>query len=235
MSTADEAEGISDSRSLHERQLAGRNMVLRAAAEAFTTRGYAATSIDDIADRLNATKGRVYHYFRTKGEIFVGIHRRAIEIVLEAARPIFESDESATVRQFHMARVHALSMMTQSSFMRTAVQHTEMSLASEGRTRQREIDEVFELRNSYEAMFEDVIAEGIANGEFSIRDHKVGAKAVLGALNWMSVWYSGTLASGQHRQAEIADVIATFVVGGLGASHDAIALARECSAFGEPS
>ena len=93
--------------SLGERQATRRNEVLAAAADAFLTRGYAAASIDDIADRLGCTKGRVYHYFRTKGEILVGIHRQALESVLAAVEPFVESTGPAADRLYGMALSHA--------------------------------------------------------------------------------------------------------------------------------
>ncbi len=210
------AKTDSESRTaLSDRQSAGRNAVLTAAAEAFTTRGYAATSIDDIADRLGATKGRVYHYFRTKGEIFVGIHRRALELAIDAVTPYTSGPASPRERLWAMAEAHAELMMNETSFMRLAVQHAEMTLASEGRTRQEQIDEVFSLRADYEERFEDVIAQGIEAGEFAGNDAGILAKAVLGSLNWMSVWYNPRVDGDVSRKQEIAESMANFVVGGL--------------------
>ncbi len=51
----------------------GRKAILDAAAAAFARRGYLATSIDAIADELGATKGRVYHYYRGKAEVFLDV------------------------------------------------------------------------------------------------------------------------------------------------------------------
>ena len=47
-----------------------RQAILDAAALCFMERGFNATSIDDIARRLSATKGMVYHYFSSKAELF---------------------------------------------------------------------------------------------------------------------------------------------------------------------
>ena len=44
--------------------------------------------IDDIADRLSATKGRVYHYYRKKGDVFLDVHRRALEIMFAEVEPL---------------------------------------------------------------------------------------------------------------------------------------------------
>lgn len=206
---------------LRSRQKMSRLEVLDAAAEAFIERGFAATSIDDIADRLGCTKGRVYHYFRTKGELFLGVHHRALELSIAAIEPIFASEGPAGDRLRDMAVAHARLMMESSSYMRIAVQHTEMSLAMEGRTPRNAPDEVFDLRERYEAMFEDVISEGIASGEFRAGNANLMAKACLGSLNWMSVWYRPS-ATGRSKikAAEIPVEFALYVTKGVLARPD---------------
>ncbi len=47
-----------------------RDTILDASARCFMEHGFKATSIDDIARRLGATKGMVYHYFDSKSDLF---------------------------------------------------------------------------------------------------------------------------------------------------------------------
>ena len=208
--------GTSPDGPLQERQRANRDEVLGAAAEAFIERGYAATSIDDVADRLGCTKGRVYHYFRTKGELFLGVHQKALDMAIAAVRPIYETSGSPSERLHGMARAHALLMMEQASYMRLAVQHAEMALALEGRTPRRAVLDVFSLRQEYGDLFEKVIADGVESGEFRDVNPTLLARAGLGALNWISVWYRP---SGRGRTrtpaAEIAEDFADFVLAGV--------------------
>src|ERR1035437_1842845 len=43
--------------------------ILTAAAELFGERGYDAVSLEDVADRLDVSKGSLYYYFATKDEL----------------------------------------------------------------------------------------------------------------------------------------------------------------------
>src|SRR5262245_65195171 len=43
--------------------------ILTAAADLFGERGYDAVSIEDVADRLDVTKGSLYYYFASKDEL----------------------------------------------------------------------------------------------------------------------------------------------------------------------
>ena len=65
---------------------AARDEVLAAAARAFMEKGFAAASIDDVARAMGATKGRVYHYYRAKLDLFVDVVRRSLEMIGDETR-----------------------------------------------------------------------------------------------------------------------------------------------------
>lgn len=59
---------------LRERQKIGRHeRIVEVADRLFRRHGYAATSIDDIADTAELSPGTVYNYFGTKGAILVAL------------------------------------------------------------------------------------------------------------------------------------------------------------------
>lgn len=205
------------SRPLAQKQQASSSEILDAAAKAFARRGYSATSIDDIADELGCTKGRIYHYFRAKGDLFIGIHRRALEWALEAIEPHVERrDLSPTERLRLMVRGHITHMMEHTDYMGPSQYHTEVNLAREGRDRDGAVEEIFRMRRAFEKHFVDVISEGVSAGEFRPCDPSLMAKAVLGPGNWMSVWYhAGSKRDTARGRSEIAEQFSDFVVSGL--------------------
>jgi AcrR family transcriptional regulator len=200
---------------LQGRHASNRLQILEAAAQAFFERGFAATSLDDVADRLGSTKGRVHHYFPTKGEIFVAIHRRAMELALDALEPIANGSGTPSEKMRAVATAHAQLMMNESGFMRLSVQHAEVSLATAGQTKQDSVREVFKLRQKYEDIFEQIIKDGIASGEFREGNPTILGKAALGALNWMTVWYRPASVVDLNDRAAIADEVALFITSGL--------------------
>ncbi|MBO0876583.1 MAG: TetR/AcrR family transcriptional regulator [Pseudonocardia sp.] len=66
----------------------GRRDILEAAATAFTRSGYASNSMDDIADLLGATKGRLYHYYRAKADIFLDVVLTGTDELIAGIEPI---------------------------------------------------------------------------------------------------------------------------------------------------
>jgi AcrR family transcriptional regulator len=73
-----------------QRRAATVAAIIRAAGELFTARGFAATSIDDIASRARVAKGAVYHHFESKEQIFARVFEQmtgalAAEVAATAA------------------------------------------------------------------------------------------------------------------------------------------------------
>src|SRR5690554_6407230 len=86
---------------------AAREEILDAAALAFMQKGFTATSIDDVADSLGATKGRIYHYYRSKTDIFIDVHLEALRQLLENVGAIALRKELPPDRRlFLMCREH---------------------------------------------------------------------------------------------------------------------------------
>jgi AcrR family transcriptional regulator len=193
----------------------GPREILEAAAIAFTRTGYEATTIDDIADLLGATKGRVYHYYRTKADIFLDVVLTGMEEMIAGIQPIAATgDISSADRLWRMVHHHAGLMMTRNSFQRVAVQAVEMHRLQQNPAHQETYQKVIALRDSYEQMFADVIDEGKRDGLFRDVDPRLSTKPALGALNWISMWYDperGDYATVQRVANEYAD----FIVNGL--------------------
>ncbi|MFI5610010.1 TetR/AcrR family transcriptional regulator [Amycolatopsis sp. NPDC051903] len=193
----------------------GPREILEAAALAFTRTGYEATTIDGIAELLGATKGRVYHYYRTKADIFLDVVQTGMEEMIAGVAPIAATaDISSADRLWRMVHHHAGLMMTRNSFQRVAVQAVEMHRLQENQAHREAYQKVIALRDEYEQMFADVIDEGKREGLFRDVDPRLATKPALGALNWISLWYDperGDYATVQRVANEYAD----FIVNGL--------------------
>jgi AcrR family transcriptional regulator len=79
--------------------------IISAASELFTARGFAATSIDDIASRAGVAKGAVYHHFESKEQIFQRVFEQmtgalAAEVAATAAagKSILDRFERGTLK-----------------------------------------------------------------------------------------------------------------------------------------
>jgi len=75
-----------------------RAAILRAAATAFATRGFAATSMDDVAAEAGVTRLIVYRHFASKEALYVAVLEHVYERLGEESAASNERGEHAAVR-----------------------------------------------------------------------------------------------------------------------------------------
>src|SRR5438309_1229026 len=66
--------------------------IVDAAAEVFYEKGYAATSMQDIADRAGILKGSLYHYIRAKEDLLLAVLTTVYEDIVAIAEKVAKAD-----------------------------------------------------------------------------------------------------------------------------------------------
>jgi AcrR family transcriptional regulator len=70
-----------------ERREQTRQELMSAAEACFVTRGFHASSVDEVAERAGYTKGAVYSNFASKEDLFFAVYERRVEHVLTEVVP----------------------------------------------------------------------------------------------------------------------------------------------------
>jgi len=170
---------------------ATQSAILDAAAYMFTTNGFAAASVDLIANKIGVTKGSVYYYYRSKADLFFAVHKRAMVMNLREMTAIVKDAALKPKEKLHaMAYRHAMLMMNHLDYQRVTVQG--VALHQSGSTTPAERDalsEVMAMRDAYENLFVDVLKAGVAKKVFENMDCALAARSILGSLNWITVWF----------------------------------------------
>lgn len=120
-----------------ERRAGTQAAVMKAARKLFGERGFAATSVDDIAAASRVAKGAIYHYFKTKNDLFEAVFEQVSGDLVK------EIDGAVRTEQDALA---ALASGTQLYFARCAKGPTGRIILRDGPAvlgwrRWREIDE----------------------------------------------------------------------------------------------
>ncbi|HYG85004.1 MAG TPA: TetR/AcrR family transcriptional regulator [Azospirillum sp.] len=196
-----------------------RGEILDAAAKAFMRKGYAAASIDDVAEVLGCTKGRIYHHYRSKADLFFDVHKRGMAMDLAAVRACLRDDQAPVERLLEMAVAHLMVIMNELAYQRVAVQGLEMHLAGQTTPEQRStLREILALRDEYEGLFAAEIARAVEAKALPEQDVRLVVKPFLGALNWTTIWYRQRRNQSQAERRRMAEQIAHFALRGLGAT-----------------
>jgi AcrR family transcriptional regulator len=92
--------------------------ILEAAARPFVSQGFAATSLDRARDEIGSAGGAIYCYYRSKPDLFLAVHRRAMELTQRAIRPPRESEGKVLERLRGTALAHTVLLMEQLPYLR---------------------------------------------------------------------------------------------------------------------
>lgn len=182
-----------------------KEQILATAQQMFSHQGYHGTTMRDIAQALNMQGGSLYAHITAKEDILWEIVNRAADEFLMAVTPGVDAPGPASDRLRAMlhAHVHVVARNLENA---TVFFHEWRFLGEARRTA------LTARRDAYEACFRQVIAQGIAAGEFPHADARMGTLLVLSAGNWLYQWFrpGGTLSAD-----DVADQFADMIIAGL--------------------
>ena len=192
--------------------------LLQAAAECFHRRGYAATSIDAVARHMGSTKGRVYHYFPSKLDLFNAVRERGMEIVFDATDPGYDSDLAAPDRLALMALGHVRAMFSQHAFMQVHKEGLQMHRYGATTPEQREATaRHIARRDAYEARFREVIGAGAQAGDLVVgTPFGITVQVFMSALHSPVTWYFQRPGDDDAKIEALSREVVRYAMRGLG-------------------
>jgi AcrR family transcriptional regulator len=157
--------------------------IYEAALDLFSSRGFAETSVLDIAHKANLTKGAIYHYFGSKNDLLRISTQRGFITLIPAAREIAARDIPAA---------DALAAIVYEVVRAIELYRREVTLFLEElpRGENPELEVTHRLRDEYEQIAVDIIERGIENGEFRpLAPPRVIAFAIFGMTTNTRLWW----------------------------------------------
>ena len=195
----------------------GQMEILRMAALCFMERGFAATSIDDVARKLGCTKGRIYHFFASKADLFFSVAEIGMEFNHKAIRSC-EHIAAPFDRLRAMALAHSLSMIETRAYQHAVWQGVELHLRGATTPEQRNrLDALIASRDQYSDVFRDVMEQARERGELTYPDAGIARQLMLVALSSPMFWYKPRDAETLDDRIKVARQCVDFALSGLGA------------------
>lgn len=185
-----------------EAQRPSRDALVEAAARLFREKGYERTTVRDLADAVGMQSGSLFYHFSSKGEILYEVMRRGIDDLTVAVRLELKACASPREELITMTRTHLRTLLSNTQASLASLLYEWRSLPDEQR------DQVVTLRDQYESLCREVIAQAMETGVVKKGDPKLMVRLWLGALNWSSQWYNvdGSLSIDDLAE-EIVDLI----------------------------
>lgn len=178
----------------------------RTATALFRARGFAATSMRELATELGLEAGSLYSHIKSKEEI---LHR----VCFGLAEDFFAGFDAATrdataplAIQLRQAIEAHVRVLTRDSAASAVFLQEWRHLSEPARTK------FLALRDQYEAGFRGLIQRGIVTGELHAPDAAFANLTLLASLNWLPTWYRP---DGKLTPDEIAHRLAEQLLQGL--------------------
>ena len=182
-----------------------RDDILEAAAQVFRQKGFHGASMADIAEAVNLQKASLYHHVSSKQEILFEILDRALELLLERISPLARRDLPADERLRQMICEY-LQILAENTDLSAVLLFEHRSL--DGRQHARHLPN----RDKFEALWREVLQDGVRTKRLVCEDVAVTARAILGIMNWTITWYRP---NGALTIRQIADQYSNLLLNGL--------------------
>ncbi|MFS0574570.1 TetR/AcrR family transcriptional regulator [Sporosarcina sp. 179-K 3D1 HS] len=183
-----------------------REELLKQSILLFQQKGFSETSIQDIVDTINVTKGSFYYHYKSKESLLMDIQEQYIDDLLNREEAILEKNETCRERLIQIVQLIIHDIKTQGPNGR--IYFREMrNLSPENAKIIRGKREKFRLN------IEQLLVEGIEAGEFRKELHpKMIVFAILGVTNWSYSWFNP---NGQISVEELAVMFTDFILHGV--------------------
>ena len=186
------------------------------AAQVFNERGFAASTLDEVAERLKITKPTLYYYVKSKDEILYECVRMGLTMLQEAIQTAGASGGSALDKLVVAMRKYAEIVTMDFGMCLIRVGEDPLPLESQRKLRR--------IKAAIDQEFRELIRQGIGEGSINNCDPKITAFALAGALSWIGRWYRP---GGDLSPPQIAEHFIALLVNGLcGAENTAGAAKR---------
>ena len=165
-----------------ERRQATRGAIIKAAYRLFGDRGFAATTIDEVAGAARVAKGAVYHHFATKEALFEAVFEQVSQELVAEVDRVARSEKDALA---------AMARGTRAYFDACAIDRTGQIILHDGPAvlgweRWREID-----NRHFGGRFPAAIEHAMDQGLIARQPIEPLARLLLGAVTEAAVACSG--------------------------------------------
>jgi AcrR family transcriptional regulator len=159
-----------------------RERILEEAMALFYARGFTGTTLDDIAAELGVTKPFIYTHFRSKTDLLAAVCLPTIEMSVAAVAQAAKTAGTPTQRLrraiVDFAKVVLVRQPNIAIYFRE-----EKNLSPEAH------EEINTQRKKFDRLLSKLLREGVAAGEFHIRDVSLAALAIGGMISWAYTWH----------------------------------------------
>jgi len=179
--------------------------IYKEAERLFRYKGFAATTMRDLAGAVGIEAASLYSHVRSKDEILNHICFRMADKFFKAIEEVVKSNERADTKLIQAITKH-VEVTTENLHASAVFFHEWKHLSNE------HLEDFKQLQKTYEEAFSDIIDEGINDWIFKPADTKFYCIVIFSSLNMVVEWYDP---EGTFSPEEIAAQLARVLLDGI--------------------
>lgn len=181
-----------------------RNAVLRESSLIFSQKGFHNTSLAEVAERLNVSKGTLYNYVKDKQEILFEFHRSALAIGERALDAGFAQEGTGAEKLATAMRRYISGLIEDLGGY--------CVIAEVGALKLEDRAKVISGRSAFDKRFIELVNIGQLDGSLRKCNPKMMVFTFMGALQTIPNWYSP---QGRLSGEEIANRVVHLLMNGM--------------------
>ncbi len=179
-----------------------RERILEEAVALFYARGFTGTTLDDIAAELGVTKPFIYTHFRSKNDLLAAVCLPTIQKSVAAVEYAVETTGTPT-EKLRLAVAGFARVVIERQANIAIFFREEKNLSPEA------LAEIVQEQKKFDRLLSNLLADGVAAGEFEIPDISLAALAIGGMISWSYTWHRP---NGRLSTEELCDRMADFAL-----------------------
>ena len=181
--------------------------IREAAARVFLRKGFAGSTIADIAAELGRPKGSIHYHIDSKQDLLFEILTASLDDLDRSVRKVADYPLSALDRLRLVLREHVQHVVGQANAYTATASERELAAL-----KPEHLAEVSQRRRDYRVLVYALIEEAQADGAIQVENVTIAARAILSIVVQLPRWFSE---DGQLSSDAMADALWRLVLHGL--------------------
>jgi len=156
--------------------------IILSAVKIVNKKGSQEATMEEIAAELLMTKGSLYYYFKNKEDLLFQCHEMVLGQAISELQHYVNEVISNEQKLRKMIANHIRYMIEEKETFN-------MIIKPDQTFSKDYLHPILRKRNEYAAWFDEVIQQGVEEGEFTIKEPKIARMILLGSMNWIQQWY----------------------------------------------
>jgi AcrR family transcriptional regulator len=187
-----------------------KELILDAAAMLFGEKGYHEISLDEIAASLGATKGLVYHYYKSKGEVLGNIRLRHQQRFHKLMLPFLSGEFESVEEQFRQIAIAHMTFTLEYEYtVRMIYRNLDMRDCPPDLRRQ-----VLDYRRTYFVKFRSFVQQIMEKGVMPNVNLNLATNVIIWSFDMVPMFYSQSRLSVEEMANMMVDLYIHAIVPG---------------------